>query len=256
MKLEVAPCGGGTHYYITVSNQGLINGLALKLTKSGTPFNGTDCWEIINNNTTHAIDYYDVVVNQVSPSCDSCLPPTTTTTTSTTQGTTTSTTTQSPKFRYLLYNVDTNTCLTTGSPLPVWSYLNISAGFYKIDEDPTLYYIQTSSHTDETFQFVTAAPSSCNTTTTTTTTQPPITYDYYTAEYYDCVDCGAGPVGTLLVAFNSLESAPIINRFYQPIGGPDGLAYKVIDVAGEGSPAYILTTTFGASTTCSVACSL
>ena len=77
MNLEVRICGGVTTYFITVTNQGLTNGLALKLTKASTPFTGTDCWEIIDNATTHAIDYNLVTVNSTFLSCASCVPPTT-----------------------------------------------------------------------------------------------------------------------------------------------------------------------------------
>ena len=84
MNLEVRICGGVTTYFITVTNQGLTNGLALKLTKAGTPFDGIDCWEIIDNATTHAIDYNLVTVNSISLSCVSCVTPTTPTPTTTT----------------------------------------------------------------------------------------------------------------------------------------------------------------------------
>jgi hypothetical protein len=84
MNLEVRICGGVTTYFITVTNQGLTNGLALKLTKAGTPFDGIDCWEIIDNATTHAIDYSLVTVNSTSLSCASCATPTTPAPTTTT----------------------------------------------------------------------------------------------------------------------------------------------------------------------------
>jgi hypothetical protein len=78
MNLEIRLCGGVTTYFITVTDQGLTNGLVLKLTKAGTPFTGTDCWEIINNATTHSIDYNLVTVNGIFLSCISCATPTTT----------------------------------------------------------------------------------------------------------------------------------------------------------------------------------
>jgi hypothetical protein len=91
MKLEVKLCDSSTTYYITVTNQGLTNGLALKLNNGGTPFDGTQCWEIIDNATTQPIDYSNVTVNSISLNCASCTPATTTTTTSTTSTTTTTT---------------------------------------------------------------------------------------------------------------------------------------------------------------------
>jgi hypothetical protein len=89
MSLEVKLCDSSTTYYITVSNQGLTNGLALKLNNGGTPFDGTQCWEIINNATTQPIDYSNVTVNSISLNCASCTPATTTTTTTSTTTTTT-----------------------------------------------------------------------------------------------------------------------------------------------------------------------
>lgn len=81
-----------------------------------------------------------------------------------------------------------------------------------------------------------------------------ISYDYYNADYYDCLDCGAGPVGTILVGF-AAGSSVTLNRFYIPIGGPDGLAYKVTSTASSGT-AYILTTSYGSFTTCTLACAV
>jgi hypothetical protein len=92
-------------------------------------------------------------------------------------------------------------------------------------------------------------------TTTTTTTTPPTTYDYYLADYYDCVDCGAGPVGTIEVGFLSGSSVSL-NIFYQPQGGPDGLAYRITSTIIPTGPIYILTTAFGSTSTCALACSL
>jgi hypothetical protein len=92
-----------------------------------------------------------------------------------------------------------------------------------------------------------------STSTTTTTTAAP-TYDYYNADYYDCTNCGAGPTGTMLVSF-AAGSTVVLNRFYQPVGGPDGFAYKVTGAASSGI-AYILTTSFGSTTTCALACTV
>jgi hypothetical protein len=88
MSLEVKLCDSSTTYYITVSNQGLTNGLVLKLNNGGVPFDGTQCWEIIDNSTTQPIDYSNVTVDNIFLSCVSCTPGTTTTTTSTTTTTT------------------------------------------------------------------------------------------------------------------------------------------------------------------------
>jgi hypothetical protein len=84
MNLEVRLCDSSTTYFITVNTQGLTNGLAIKLNNGGVPFDGTQCWEIINNATTQPIDYFNVTVNSVSLNCASCVPATTTTTTTTT----------------------------------------------------------------------------------------------------------------------------------------------------------------------------
>jgi hypothetical protein len=79
-------------------------------------------------------------------------------------------------------------------------------------------------------------------------------YDYYNADYYDCLDCGAGPVGTILVGF-AAGSSVTLNRFYIPVGGPDGFAYKVTATDSPGT-AYLLTTTYGSFTTCALACAV
>ena len=80
-------------------------------------------------------------------------------------------------------------------------------------------------------------------------------YDFYYADYYDCADCGQGVIGTILVCFLA-GSSVTIGRFYQPQGGADGFAYKVTSTASQGDPAYILTTSFGSVTTCTLACSV
>jgi len=109
MNLEVRLCNSSTTYFITVSNQGLTNGLALKLNNGGTPFDGNQCWEIIDNATTHAIDYYNVTINSISINCASCTPATTTTTTTTTLPPVTCTLYQNNET-YDVINVNYTTC--------------------------------------------------------------------------------------------------------------------------------------------------
>ena len=80
-------------------------------------------------------------------------------------------------------------------------------------------------------------------------------YDYYLAEKYDCLDCGAGPIDpAYLVAFDSSLPAPSIGSFYLPPTGPDGFAYKLISTT-TGSGGYILTVSFGSFGSCALSCS-
>jgi hypothetical protein len=111
------------------------------------------------------------VVENLNPTTTTTIPPQSTTTTLGNTTTTTlsanTTTTQAIKYTYLRYDVNTNTC-TTSNPIPLWSYLNFTSGFYKIESDPTLYYLEVSPHTDYTFQFLSATLDSCTPATTTT----------------------------------------------------------------------------------------
>ena len=100
----------------------------------------------------------------------------------------------------------------------------------------------TETATDPTLQlqFCTLA-AYCNTTTTTTTTTTtsgPITYDYYTADVYECANCGAGSVSTTTVAFPA-GTAVTIGKFYLAYFY-DGYTYLLTGVAG-GGPGLILT---------------
>jgi len=86
--LQVRQCGTTSPvYYAQVPYAGYVNGLAVKLFKSGTPFNGSICWEITDANSSTTPDYYDVAVNSTWSSCSdsnctttTTLAPTTTTT--------------------------------------------------------------------------------------------------------------------------------------------------------------------------------
>lgn len=130
-----------------------------------------------------------------------------------------------------------------------------NSNWYNVRKDASKWAIQIGSSGTilAIVDCTTVTPTPTPTITPTLTPTPGITYNYYTADYYDCADCGAGPVGEILVAFDSNEGAPIMNRFYIPAGGPDGLAYKIKIEASEGV-AYILTTTYGSFTTCPLAC--
>ena len=105
----------------------------------------------------------------------------------------------------------------------------------------------------------TPTPTSTNTPTPTPTGTPTptptptsgVTYDYYTADVFDCNDCSAS-IDTILVAFVS-GSSVTLNRFYIPVGGPDGNSYRVTASASPGI-AFILTTIYGSFTTCALAC--
>ena len=88
--------------------------------------------------------------------------------------------------------------------------------------------------------------------TPTPTPSPTVEYDYYDALYNDCLDC-SGSTSYILVAFPA-GSSVTLNRYYIPVGGPDGLAYKVTNSTSYGTPAYLLTTSYGSFATCTEAC--
>ena len=90
-------------------------------------------------------------------------------------------------------------------------------------------------------------------TPTPTPTPSAPSYDYYMADIFDCDDCSAS-IDTIRVAFTA-GSNVLSNRFYQPLYGPDGYAYRITYSTDEGI-AYLLTTTFGSTTSCSLACSV
>jgi hypothetical protein len=83
--------------------------------------------------------------------------------------TTTTTTAPPPRYRYLLYDVDPNVDCIGRNQRNAWSFQNVSDGFYTINGQP-LFYLITSSHSDDTQQLVNIVGSSCTAPTTTTTT--------------------------------------------------------------------------------------
>ena len=101
----------------------------------------------------------------------------------------------------------------------------------------------------------TVTPTNTPTPTVTPTPTPTsgVTYDYYTADVFDCDDCSVS-IDTILVSFVS-GSSVTLNRFYIPIGGPDGNSYRVVASASPGV-AYVLTNSYGSFTTCATACSV
>jgi hypothetical protein len=89
-------------------------------------------------------------------------------------------------------------------------------------------------------------------TPTPTATSTPVEYDFYTADVFPCTDCGAS-TETILVAF--VAGTPVTpGRFYLPVGGPDGLSYRIDSSTTGPGPALILTNAFGSFTTCALAC--
>jgi hypothetical protein len=86
---------------------------------------------------------------------------------------------------------------------------------------------------------------------TPTPTPTATTYDYYTADVFACTNCSES-IDTILVAFPA-GSSVTINRFYIPVGGPDGNSYRIASSASPGI-AYLLTTSYGSFTTCALAC--
>ena len=104
----------------------------------------------------------------------------TTTTTTTAQPTTTTTTTAAPVFTYLRYDVNNGDCSTL-NPIPFFAYTSYANGFYILNGDGILRYLQSQSHTNFSNQINSIVASSCTPTTTTTTAAPTTTTTTTTA---------------------------------------------------------------------------
>lgn len=162
--------------------------------------------------------------------------------------TTTTTTTIPPtKYTYLLYDINPTTCATTGTPTPIWSYLSFSNGYYKIESDPTTYYLEVSTHTDYTLQFLSATSATCTPVTTTTTTLQPVWYNLYNCYDGTSTTSRQYPIGTFSVgqrvAYGTGGSILYFNVVSQVTSNPGGIQWDVYSVAGTGCPATTTTTT-------------
>jgi hypothetical protein len=177
---------------------------------------------------------------------------TTTTTTTAAPTTTTTTTTATPRYRYLRYTYNTETCLTSGDGTEVWSYQNVSNGFYTI-ADSGNYYLSTSTHSNDTTEIfigsnigcttttTTAAPETTTTTTaaptTTTTTTAGPTY-YYNNAYRNtcggenpCTDDGVVVVLRSTQPLSNLSWYSNGTKSYQPYETASGPSYGLdIDI--------------------------
>jgi hypothetical protein len=90
LKAEIQNCDGFTVWYVEFTNQSsLPNGFVIE---SSHPNLVGQCWEIIDNAYTGALDF-STTTTATYTSCESCVPATTTTTSTTTTSTTTTTTT-------------------------------------------------------------------------------------------------------------------------------------------------------------------
>jgi hypothetical protein len=113
---EVELCGGGIGPYIVTRGSGDIPagiGQAFKISgNSGAGFNGTNCWEILNNAATGPADYTNLAFGSSFINCSACNPTTTTTvapTTTTTSTTSTTSTTTLACECWTVVNEDTET---------------------------------------------------------------------------------------------------------------------------------------------------
>lgn len=176
--------------------------------------------------------------------------PTTTTTTTTVEPTTTTTTTAAlTVYRYSRETVAEN--CTTSNPTPVWSYLDISEGFYTLNNDGgTLYYITDSLHNDDTNEITQKTAGSCVAPTTTTTTTA-LSGIWYTATVCGSTDVVNSTESTLnplsvgqLVTINNNSACATVTASVttQPLGNL--IPFTAAGVSGcENCPATTTTTT-------------
>ena len=99
---------------------------------------------------------------------------------------------------------------------------------------------------------LTPTPTPTSTVTPTASPTSGVTYDYYTADVFACTNCSES-IDTILVAFVA-GSTVTLNRFYIPVGGPDGNSYRVVATTPGPGTAYILTNSYGSFTSCALAC--
>lgn len=100
--------------------------------------------------------------------------------------------------------------------------------------------------------FTNPGPSPTPAPTPAPTPGPTPEYDYYTADVFACGDCSAS-TETILVAFAA--GTPVTpGRFYLPVDGPDGYAYRIDSSTMDSGTAYLLTTTWGSFASCSTSC--
>jgi hypothetical protein len=191
--LEVAPCGGGTNYFITVAS-GLSYpvGFALILQKTGVPaFPGNICYEVLNGDSPTPPDYLAVNVVGQSLSCASCVP----TTTTTTIAPTTTTTTLAPVWYRTTACADGSTVFTTQRTMGTFAIndrLTFGGAFFVVQEELTIEPV--GAKIAMTGTGLTGCPAT--TTTTTTTTVAPMSFTYSTS-------C-AGGEGTGVITINSI----------------------------------------------------
>ena len=109
---QVELCGGGIGPYIITRGSGDIPagiGQAFKISgNSGAGFNGTNCWEILDNAATGPADYTNLAFGTSFSNCSACNP----TTTTTTAAPTTTTTTAAPTC--IEYRIENNTETSIG----------------------------------------------------------------------------------------------------------------------------------------------
>jgi hypothetical protein len=99
--------------------------------------------------------------------------------------TTTTTTTLPPRYTFLRYDVNTSDC-SIFNPIPFFATTNYTTGYYFVNGDGIIRYVQRSTHSNFSNQINSVIATSCTTTTTTTTTCPP--YGTYIGEF-----CGGAP---------------------------------------------------------------
>jgi hypothetical protein len=99
--------------------------------------------------------------------------------------TTTTTTTLPPRYTFLRYDVNTGDC-SIFNPIPFFATTNYTTGYYFVNGDGIIRYVQRATHSNFTNQINSVIATSCTTTTTTTTTCLP--YATYIREF-----CGGAP---------------------------------------------------------------
>ena len=170
--------------------------------------NGTWYIAAMDSDGVIGVQYVPVVVNCVTTTTTSTTTTTTTAApTTTTTSTTSTTTTAAPRYRYLRYTYNSETCQTTSGPTSVWSYSNVGSGFYSTGDGN--FYLSTSNHSDDTTQIFIGSNIGCTptTTTTSTTTAAPTTTTTTTAAPTTTTTTTAAPATCTNYNFYILSAA-------------------------------------------------
>ena len=141
----------------------------------------------------------------------------------------------------------TPTSTTTPTPTPTETVTPTPTPTEAVTPTPTITITPTPTETVTPTPTITITP----TPTETATPTPTITYIYYTAEIYDCSDCGV--TGTTTIAFPTGTSVNTA-QFYNVLGASEPtVCYKPISLTTEVLSPIMDTTSYAS---CALACAI